>query len=189
MKLRLMVSKALYSPLSIARSVTGGVLASALFGQIWKRLSNEEPAPPNPKDLSRSSGAVLLGAGLQGLVFGIVKAAVDRVGARGYNAITDDDPVVGSLPASVESVPYASVESWIPLRACFVVATAGDAARRTHSLSPEYRCQETKFQIDHLDTTHRQPAVLPVAATQFTGIVPRDVIDFGRRTLMFQSCI
>lgn len=93
-------SKALYTPLSIATSVTGGLLASALFGQIWKRLSDEEPAPPNPKDLSRPSSAVLLGAGLQGLVFGVVKAAVDRAGARGYNAITDEDPVVASLPTS-----------------------------------------------------------------------------------------
>jgi hypothetical protein len=86
-------SKALYLPLSIATSVTGGLVASALFSQIWKRLTDEEPAPPNPKDLSRSSSSVLLGAGLQGLVFGVVKAAFDRVGARSYRAITNDDPV------------------------------------------------------------------------------------------------
>jgi hypothetical protein len=89
-------SKALYLPLSIATSVTGGLVASAVFGQIWKRLNDEEPAPPNPKDLSRSSTTVLLGAGLQGLVFGVVKAAVDRIGARGYNAITDGELVPGS---------------------------------------------------------------------------------------------
>jgi len=98
-------SKALYTPLSIVTSVAGGLLASALFGQIWKRLSDEQPAPPNPKDLSRSSSAVLLGAGLQGLVFGVVKAAVDRAGARGYSAITDQDPVGASLPTSGGPVP------------------------------------------------------------------------------------
>ena len=94
-------SRVLYTPLSIATSVTGGLLASALFGMIWKRLSDEQPAPPNPKDLSRSSTAVLLGAGLQGLVFGVVKAAVDRAGARGYNAITDDDPAAASMQINI----------------------------------------------------------------------------------------
>jgi hypothetical protein len=89
-------SKALYLPLSAATSVLGGLLASALFGVIWKRLNDEEPAPPNPKDLNKSNGAVLLVAGLQGLVFGVVKAAVDRVGARGYQAIADEPPPLSS---------------------------------------------------------------------------------------------
>ena len=88
-------SRTLYLPLSAASSVMGGLVASALFSLIWKRVNAQEPAPPNPKDLSRSSSAVLLGAGLQGLVFGVVRAAVDRVGARGYQAITDE-PVPGS---------------------------------------------------------------------------------------------
>jgi hypothetical protein len=95
------VSRALYVPLSVATSVTGGLLASALFGALWKRLSDEQPAPPNPKDLSRSSSAVLVGAGLQGLVFGVVKAAVDRAGARGYNALTEDAPVAASSPVHI----------------------------------------------------------------------------------------
>ena len=93
--------RALYLPLSAATSVAGGLLASAVFGLIWRRPSDEEPAPPNPKDLSRSSSAVLLGAGLQGLVFGVVKAAVDRAGARGYHAIADDDPVAASVAVNI----------------------------------------------------------------------------------------
>ena len=42
-------SKALYLPLSAATSVAGGLLASALFGVIWKHLSDEEPAFRTPR--------------------------------------------------------------------------------------------------------------------------------------------
>lgn len=86
-------SKAFYQPLSIATSIAGGLLASAVFGQIWKRLSDEEPAPPDPKDLRNSARAALFGAAVQGLVFGVVKAAVDRAGARGYQAVTHESAI------------------------------------------------------------------------------------------------
>ena len=81
------VSKAMYKPMSLATSVLGGIAAGAVFGQIWKRISDDESAP-DPKDLERSNTEVLVAAALQGLVFGLVRAAVDRAGARGYRAVS-----------------------------------------------------------------------------------------------------
>jgi hypothetical protein len=86
-------SKGLYTSLSIATSVAGGLLAGEVFSQIWRRLGDTDQPPPDPKDLNRSTRAALTAAGLQGLVFGLVRAAVDRVGARGYQAVTHESPV------------------------------------------------------------------------------------------------
>lgn len=86
-------SKTLYTSLSIATSVAGGMLAGEVFNQIWQRLSDTDQPPPDPKDLNRSTRAALAAAGLQGLVFGLVRAAVDRAGARGYQAVTHESPV------------------------------------------------------------------------------------------------
>jgi hypothetical protein len=86
------VSKAMYMPLQITSSVAGGLLAGAVFTQIWKKLADPDREPPDPKDLSRSGREAITAAALQGLVFGLVRAAVDRVGARGYHAITHQNP-------------------------------------------------------------------------------------------------
>ena len=80
-------------PLSVGTSVAGGILASTMFKQVWKRVGDRNEPPPDPKDLDRSMGAVLSAAALQGLVFGLVRAAVDRAGARGYQAVTDESLV------------------------------------------------------------------------------------------------
>ncbi len=85
-------SKIVYTPLSIATSVAGGLFASAVFAQIWKRVEDPDRPPPDPKDLDRSTAKVLSAAALQGLVFGLVRAAVDRAGARSYRAITHESP-------------------------------------------------------------------------------------------------
>ncbi|MEN0138422.1 MAG: DUF4235 domain-containing protein [Rhodococcus sp. (in: high G+C Gram-positive bacteria)] len=84
-------SKALYKPLALAASVAGGLAASAVFGQVWKRLAGESEAP-DPKDLSRSTREVLIAAAVQGTVFGLVKAAVDRAGAQSYQKLAHADP-------------------------------------------------------------------------------------------------
>lgn len=85
-------SKALYKPLSIATSVAGGLLAGKVFTEIWQRVSPSDQEPPEPKDLTRSTREALIAAAIQGLIFGLVRAAVDRAGAKGYRAITHDDP-------------------------------------------------------------------------------------------------
>lgn len=86
-------SKILYMPLSIVTSVAGGLLASALFTQIWERVEHPDQPPPDPKDLNRSAAKALTAAAVQGLIFGLVRAAVDRAGAHGYKAVTKQSPV------------------------------------------------------------------------------------------------
>ena len=86
------VSKALYMPLSIASSVVGGLIAGRIFTEIWQRVSPSDQEPPDPKDLDRSGREAITAAALQGLVFGLVRAAVDRASAKGYQAVTHESP-------------------------------------------------------------------------------------------------
>ncbi len=86
------VSKALYLPLQIGTSVAGGLAAGWVFSEIWQRVSPSDQEPPDPKDLNRSGREALGAAALQGLVFGLVRAAVTRASAHGYRAVTHDSP-------------------------------------------------------------------------------------------------
>lgn len=87
------VTTLMYKPLSMATSVAGGMLAGAAFTRLWRRFGDADTVP-DPKDLHRSSREVFIAAAMQGLVFGVVKAAVDRAGARGFRKITASDPPV-----------------------------------------------------------------------------------------------
>ena len=86
------VSKILYLPLSTASSIAGGLLAGKIFTEIWQRISPSDQEPPDPKDLDRSGREAVVAAALQGLVFGLVRAAVDRASARGYRAVAHESP-------------------------------------------------------------------------------------------------
>jgi hypothetical protein len=79
--------KALYKPLGLGFSILGGIVAGAVFRQVWMRLSGETD-PPNATDSNYSWREVLVAAATEGAIFGVVKAAIDRGGARGYQRLT-----------------------------------------------------------------------------------------------------
>jgi len=79
-------AKIAYKPIGLIISVLGGVLASVVFGQLWKRISGEDEAPDATSD-DYGTREVLAAAALQGAVFGVVKAAVDRAGIKGVRKL------------------------------------------------------------------------------------------------------
>ena len=81
------MTKVLYKPMGMLVSVLGGVLAGSIFKQVWKVAFKEEDAP-KATDAGRSWREILLAAALQGAIFGLVKAAVDRGTAEGTRKVT-----------------------------------------------------------------------------------------------------
>ncbi|MBF6347402.1 MULTISPECIES: DUF4235 domain-containing protein [Nocardia] len=81
----------LYKPFGTVAGALGGIAAHAVFRQVWRRVGGEEHAP---RATSRDYGwrEVLMAAALQGAVFGVVKAAVDRAGAVAYQRATGHWP-------------------------------------------------------------------------------------------------
>jgi hypothetical protein len=83
--------KGLYKPLSALVSVLGGVLAGMLFNALWKRIAGDADVP-SATERDRDWSEVITAAALQGALFGAVKAAVDRAGAKGFERVTGTWP-------------------------------------------------------------------------------------------------
>lgn len=79
--------KLVYKPLGLGFGMLGGMLASAIFKQIWKRVSGKEDAP-EATESEYGWRQILPAAAVHGATFGVVKAAVDRGGAQGFKRLT-----------------------------------------------------------------------------------------------------
>jgi hypothetical protein len=81
------MGKLVYKPVGILLGVAAGGIAGVVFKQVWKRVAGDGDAP-NATDEERGWGEVLAAAALQGAIFALVKAAVDRGGAVGVKRVT-----------------------------------------------------------------------------------------------------
>jgi predicted metal-dependent enzyme (double-stranded beta helix superfamily) len=79
--------KLVYKPVSLLVSVLSGILAGAIFKRIWKLAAREDDAP-KATDARRGWHEILPAAALQGAVYAVVKAAVDRGAAEGAHKLT-----------------------------------------------------------------------------------------------------
>jgi hypothetical protein len=93
--------KVFYKPVSVAVSVLGGMIAGAVFKRVWKLAAGEEEAP-TATDIRRGWPEVLLAAALQGAIFALVKAALDRGAAEGTRKLTGVWPGEDSQPEKAQ---------------------------------------------------------------------------------------
>jgi hypothetical protein len=83
--------KIAYKPVGLLLGIGAGALAGFVFKEVWKLASGDDDAP-NATDEDRGWGEILAAAALQGAIFAVVKATVDRGGATGVRKLTGEWP-------------------------------------------------------------------------------------------------
>ena len=88
------MAKLLYRSMALLASVLGGMLAGAIFKKAWKLAAGEDEAP-KPTDADRGWPEVLAAAAVQGALFAVVRAALNRATATGTQKLTGTWPGEG----------------------------------------------------------------------------------------------
>jgi hypothetical protein len=81
------IGKVAYKPVGVLLGLAAGTVAGVIFRQVWKITAGDGEAP-SATDEERRWGEILAAAALQGAIFAVVRAAVDRGGAMGVRRIT-----------------------------------------------------------------------------------------------------
>ena len=86
-------AKILYRPFGLVGSIVGGIVAGQVFRQVYKRVAPGHPDdPPTPLQSEYPLKEIVLASLLQGAVFSVVKALIDRGGARAFQRWTGEWP-------------------------------------------------------------------------------------------------
>ncbi|MFG2989369.1 DUF4235 domain-containing protein [Streptomyces sp. NPDC048257] len=84
-------SQLAYRPVGLVLGALSGMMAGIAFKQAWKLIEGEADAP-GATDEDRSWKEILIAAGLQGAIFAVTKAAVERSGAVATRRMTGTWP-------------------------------------------------------------------------------------------------
>lgn len=84
-------AKLAYRPFGLLGSLAAGAVSSAVFAQVWKRVAHEDDAP-SAMQSEYPMKQVLVAAAIQGAIFAVTQAAINRAGARGFTKLTGSWP-------------------------------------------------------------------------------------------------
>jgi Protein of unknown function (DUF4235) len=85
------MSKLQYKAVGLLVGVLGGMLASAITRKVWELLPGHDEAP-EAIDTRRSWGEILTAAALQGAIFAVIRAAVERATAASAEKLAGEQP-------------------------------------------------------------------------------------------------
>jgi hypothetical protein len=85
------MGKMLFKILGFFSGAFAGMLASAIVKKLWQVTPGEDEAP-DATDTRRSWGEILTAAAVQGAIFAVIRAAVERATAIGAERLTGEQP-------------------------------------------------------------------------------------------------
>ncbi len=85
------LQKVATKPVGLLLGIAAGSIAGFIFKEVWKLTAGDDDAP-DPHDEDRGWGEILAAAAIQGAIFSVVRAAVQRGGDVGVRKLTGSWP-------------------------------------------------------------------------------------------------
>jgi len=85
------MSQMKYKALGLVVGLLGGMLASAIVRKVWELTPGHDEAP-EAIDTRRSWTEILTAAALQGAIFAVIRAAVERATAASAEKLAGEEP-------------------------------------------------------------------------------------------------
>lgn len=80
-----------YRPVGLITSIVGGLVAGVIFKQVWKG-GRDADDPPGALETEFGWREVIVAAAAQGAIYAVVKAVIDRGGAKAFERWTGEWP-------------------------------------------------------------------------------------------------